>query len=245
MLLKRLAGPKWVVELEMAFRPLPEYQVWQADVGCVSAKRDKATGDDEYLMGAPELIGEVLSPSNTRSEINDKMSISLNNRCVSFWVVDPKRKLVSVTEGNATRHQYFGLILVQPVPRPDPGPRNLRVELLIVGKHGPRQIFFPPRPPFIPPSGRKRHCVQNEYDNGQAIHRAVTDRRHCQDQTQRPRIQRAFALLAFGYLYHCPAEEVREEDAETAQQAAQKLERDRHDGSLSFYNRDAEMTDGI
>ena len=106
MLLKRLAGPKWVVELEMAFRPLPEYQVWQADVGCVSAKRDKATGDDEYLMGAPELIGEVLSPSNTRSEINDKMSISLNNRCVSFWVVDPKRKLVSVTEGNATRHSF-------------------------------------------------------------------------------------------------------------------------------------------
>jgi Uma2 family endonuclease len=102
MLIIRVAGPNWVVRVQMAFRPMPEYEVWEADVGCISSQRHKARGD-QYLMGAPELVVEVLSPSNTRSEINEKMSICLNNGCVSFWVVDPRRQLVSVTEGNVTR----------------------------------------------------------------------------------------------------------------------------------------------
>jgi len=93
-----------VVELEMAFRPAAEHEVWQADVGCVSQERDDATGDDESLMGSPELVVEVLSPSNTTDEINEKMAICLENGCVSFWVVDLKRKRVSVTEGDTTKH---------------------------------------------------------------------------------------------------------------------------------------------
>ena len=58
-------------------------------------------------MGAPELVIEVLSPSNTVHEINDKMSICMANGCQSFWTVDDKRKRVSVTEGDVTRH--YGL----------------------------------------------------------------------------------------------------------------------------------------
>lgn len=90
--------------MEMAFRPLPDYEVWQADIGYISLDRELATPDDEYLAGAPNLVVEVLSPSNTVDEINDKMSISLANGCVSFWIVDAKRKRVSVTEGNLTKH---------------------------------------------------------------------------------------------------------------------------------------------
>jgi len=104
VLLKPLVAGKYVVRGEMAFRPAPEHEVWQADVGCVSLERDDATADDEYLMGSPELVVEVLSPSNTVDEINERMSICLDNGCLSFWVLDPKRKRVSVTEGNITRH---------------------------------------------------------------------------------------------------------------------------------------------
>jgi|SRR5579862_9043250 len=103
MLLKPLVG-EMVVRVEMAFRPVSEHEVWQADVACVSLERDDATGDDEYLMGSPELVVEVLSPSNTMDEIHDKMTLCMNNGCVSFWVVDPKRKTVSVREGNVTKH---------------------------------------------------------------------------------------------------------------------------------------------
>jgi Uma2 family endonuclease len=104
MLLKRLAGREYVVRMEMAFRPTPEYELWVADVGCISSERHKNTPKDQYIMGAPELVVEVLSPSNRMYQINDKMSICLNNGCKSFWVVDQKRKTVSVTEGNVTRH---------------------------------------------------------------------------------------------------------------------------------------------
>src|SRR5262245_43884553 len=55
VLLARLAGPNWVVHVEMAFRPVPEYEVWRADVGCIPLQRHKARGN-EYLMGAPELV---------------------------------------------------------------------------------------------------------------------------------------------------------------------------------------------
>ena len=46
-LLQRLLGESYVVHLEMAFRPAPEHEVWQADVACISVERDAATGDDE------------------------------------------------------------------------------------------------------------------------------------------------------------------------------------------------------
>ncbi len=103
-LLRSVAGERAYVTKEMSFRPAPEYEVWEADVGLAFANRANEVADDEYLMGAPDLAVEVLSPSNTVDEINEKMSICLANGCASFWIVDPKRKRVSVTEGDVTRH---------------------------------------------------------------------------------------------------------------------------------------------
>jgi Uma2 family endonuclease len=95
---------EYAVRMEMAFRPSPEYEVWVADVGMVSSERAAATGDDEYLTGAPELVVEVLSPSNTVDEINAKMNVCMANGCLSFWVLDSKFRQISVTEGDLTRH---------------------------------------------------------------------------------------------------------------------------------------------
>ena len=95
---------QYKVRMEMAFRPSPEHEVWVADVGMVSAVRAAATGFDDYLAGAPELVVEVLSPNNTVDEINAKMNVCMANGCLSFWVIDPKFRQVSVTEGDLTRH---------------------------------------------------------------------------------------------------------------------------------------------
>ena len=103
-LLKSLLGGAYAVRVEMAFQPAPEYEVWVADVGCVSQRRDDETAPDEYLMGAPEIVIEVLSPSNTVDEISDKMAICMENGCRSFWTVDPKRRVISVTHGATTTH---------------------------------------------------------------------------------------------------------------------------------------------
>jgi Uma2 family endonuclease len=103
-LLLPLTRGKGFLTNEFPFRA-PGHEAWQADVGFVRAER--RAGISDYLMGAPDLVIEVLSPSNTVDEINDKMDVCMANGCLSFWVVDPKRKLVSVTEGDVTR-QYRG-----------------------------------------------------------------------------------------------------------------------------------------
>jgi Uma2 family endonuclease len=113
-LLRSLAGDRAYVTKEMSFRPAPEYEVWEADVGVTLTERADAVADDEYLMGAPDLAVEVLSSSNSVDEINDKMSICMANGCVSFWLVDPKRKRVSVTEGDVTKH--YGVATSIPCP---------------------------------------------------------------------------------------------------------------------------------
>lgn len=95
-LFRALAGGSYFVSMELVFRPLPEHEVWAADVGVVTVLRwDQAT--DEHLLGSPEIVIEVLSPSNTASEINDKEMMCLDTGCLEFWVVDPKRKLVKVS----------------------------------------------------------------------------------------------------------------------------------------------------
>ena len=100
--LVRLLRPKaehfGVVETEVAFRALPEYDLRGADVAFVSRQRWDTTSDDDNLHGSPELVIEVLSPSNTRAEIHEKAVLFLSTGCLEFWVVDPRRKTVSVTK---------------------------------------------------------------------------------------------------------------------------------------------------
>src|SRR5689334_13686605 len=86
-LIKRLSCREGEVRMEMAFRPTQEHQLWRADVAFVRAERADAVGDDEFLISAPELVVEVLSPSNTAVEIDDRRLVCLENGCSSFWVV--------------------------------------------------------------------------------------------------------------------------------------------------------------
>lgn len=96
-LLDPLTAGRGVVWTEVSFRPLPEHELWRADVAYVNQARFDAIEPEENLHGAPELVIEVLSPSNTASEINDREAICLENGCLEFWIVDPKRKTVKVS----------------------------------------------------------------------------------------------------------------------------------------------------
>jgi Uma2 family endonuclease len=51
-LLERASGDSGIVELEVAFRPLPEHEVWAADVAFISRARWEAIDPDGYLEGA-------------------------------------------------------------------------------------------------------------------------------------------------------------------------------------------------
>lgn len=93
-LLDPAAGDAGVVKEEMAFCPLPEYEVWAADVAFVSQERWDNIGD--WLMGAPELVVEIISPSNSIPKLLDKARICLKNGCREFWIVNLRKRQVRV-----------------------------------------------------------------------------------------------------------------------------------------------------
>ena len=96
-LLKGFAESNSYVDTEVAFRPLPEYELWVADVAYVSAERFQQADPEDNIRGAPEMVIEVLSPSNTVAEIYDREQICLVNGAREFWVVDSDRCQVKVT----------------------------------------------------------------------------------------------------------------------------------------------------
>jgi Uma2 family endonuclease len=96
-LLRPLAEPGARVGLEMAFRPLPEHECWAADVAYISAERARVVDPDDYVRGAPDLVLEVVSPSNTVTEMLDRERICLANGAREFWLVDPDLRRIKVT----------------------------------------------------------------------------------------------------------------------------------------------------
>jgi Uma2 family endonuclease len=96
-LLEAAAEPGSLVDKEMAFRPFPEYEFWVADVGYLSADRFRQANPEDNIRGTPEIIIEVLSPSNTAAEMLDKERICLTNGAREFWLVDPDLRRIKVT----------------------------------------------------------------------------------------------------------------------------------------------------
>ena len=95
LLLHPLVWRKGFLNIELPFRTSGN-ELWQADLAFVVEERSDIP--DPYLVGAPDWVIEVLSPSNTVSEMNQKIDVCMKNGCRSFWLVDPKRRTVSVTE---------------------------------------------------------------------------------------------------------------------------------------------------
>jgi len=105
-LFEAVAGEAGIVEIEIPFSALPEHELRVADVAFVSKERWEQMAPDVYLQGAPDLVIEVLSPSNTAEEILDKEQLCLENGCREFWVVDGKRRQVKVSTPDGLTKTY-------------------------------------------------------------------------------------------------------------------------------------------
>jgi Uma2 family endonuclease len=91
------AVPEMFVAVEFPFRALPEYELRVADVAMISRDRIQQADREDNLHGAPDLVVEVLSPSNTVAEVNDKEKLCLENGSKEFWVADPDLSQVKVS----------------------------------------------------------------------------------------------------------------------------------------------------
>lgn len=101
-------GTRGVVGMEVSFRPSPDHNLLAADVAYVSRERWDATPLDDDLHGAPDLVIEIASPSNTAVEFERREQLCLQNGCREFWVVYPELYSVRVTCGSQVRRYERG-----------------------------------------------------------------------------------------------------------------------------------------
>ena len=106
-LLQPMAAKQGYVVVELPFRAVPEYDVRTADVA-VAAKSRWDGANEGYLAGAPELVIEILSPSNSKSQIRQYAALCLANGCEEFWVVDHRNKTATVTKKDGHSVRYSG-----------------------------------------------------------------------------------------------------------------------------------------
>ncbi|MGA3239500.1 MAG: Uma2 family endonuclease [Bryobacteraceae bacterium] len=104
-LLKPLAGNGYG-GIEIAFRALPQYENRVADVAYVTRERWERIADNDNLRGAPELVIEILSPSNTKAMMRERAALCLANGCLEFWVLDEKKRQVAVSTPNGVTMTY-------------------------------------------------------------------------------------------------------------------------------------------
>ncbi len=105
-LLERAAGDAGIVTTEFGFRPTLDNEYLIADIVFASMKRWKSTDPNGYFSGAPEIVIEVLSPSNTAIEMLDKRNLCLENGSREFWIVDTDHHLVEVSTPDAHTITY-------------------------------------------------------------------------------------------------------------------------------------------
>jgi Uma2 family endonuclease len=92
--------------MEVAFQPHGNFEFRVADVAFISQSRFDAIDDEDNLHGSPELVVEVLSPSNTVAEMYEKEALCLGNGALEFWVVDPATRQVRVASSAGPTRSY-------------------------------------------------------------------------------------------------------------------------------------------
>ena len=91
---------------EIGFKPRPDYEYRIADVAYCSKERWNAVDPNGHFEGAPELVIEVLSPSNTAKEMLEKKNRCLENGAREFWIVDIEHRHVEVSTPDGQTIKY-------------------------------------------------------------------------------------------------------------------------------------------
>lgn len=112
-LLRPFAEGKGWLCMEMAFCARPEHELRAADLGFLRTER--AEKEEENVSGAPDLVIEVLSPSNSAAEMFERERLCLENGCEEFWVVDPESRTIRVV-GQGSGPVTFGSGASVPLP---------------------------------------------------------------------------------------------------------------------------------
>ncbi len=70
------------------------------DLAAIKMERWHNVGENEYLVGSPELVVEIFSPSNRKGLMAQKVALYLQHGAEAVWVVYPKKQTVVVHDAN-------------------------------------------------------------------------------------------------------------------------------------------------
>jgi Uma2 family endonuclease len=83
--------------LEVGYKLTDNPPSWvQPDVSFLTADRIAEIRGNDYPVGAPNLAVEIISPSETAADIEQKVSLLLETGCQTIWVIYPKTQTVHV-----------------------------------------------------------------------------------------------------------------------------------------------------
>ncbi len=77
--------------------------VVQPDI-CIICDEDKI--DDKGCKGAPDLIVEILSPKNSKHDVDTKFNLYLESGVKEYWIVEPEARIVLVY--SLINEEYIG-----------------------------------------------------------------------------------------------------------------------------------------
>jgi Uma2 family endonuclease len=119
-----------IVREEMPFRLMPDHEYWVADVAYMPRAMWDRIDSKGYLDCAPVLVVEVLSPSNTAAEMNDRKKTFLESGCREFWLVDAVNRQIDVSTPDGVTTTYRA---GQTIPLPLFGGGSLPVDDIFDG----------------------------------------------------------------------------------------------------------------
>ena len=79
------------------------YTVVQPDISVIC---DKQKLDERGCLGAPDWIIEIVSPGNTKREIDDKFSLYEENGVGEYWIIQPTDETVTVFDLKDEKYQF-------------------------------------------------------------------------------------------------------------------------------------------
>ena len=90
----------------MAYRPVAEFDLRAADIAVVSWQRWQGIDPEDNLHGAPELVIEIKSPSNTNRELREPASLCLANGGLEFWIAEIAQSSFTVIRRDGSTGLY-------------------------------------------------------------------------------------------------------------------------------------------
>jgi len=95
------------VDMSIIVEPADPASMPRPDVFVMDRARfHTAAAQDRYPEGSPELAIEVVSPSNSRKELADKIDLYLAHGSLAVWIVYPQKRVVVLWEAGGKSSEF-------------------------------------------------------------------------------------------------------------------------------------------